>query len=103
MELRLARLGLFQRVQNNSYRCEAFIVAVLGRFPFDAHDTVLDGKLCERANPWAQQFWQHIQGLNEVDQGECLLFFVGGPHYGHVWTHGVFFASVTAQSFGIFS
>ena len=59
-------------------RRNVFIVAVFGRSPFDAHDTVSDGKLCERANPWAQHFWQHIQGLNEVDQEECLLFLLEG-------------------------
>ena len=43
-------------------------------------DIVSDGKLCERANPWAQQFWQHIQGLNEVDQGGIFSIFARGPH-----------------------
>ena len=30
----------------------AFIAAVFGSFLFGAHDTVSDGKLSERANPW---------------------------------------------------
>ena len=65
-------------MSNNSYGCKAFIAAVLGRFPFEAHDTVSDGKLCERTDPWARQFWQDTQGLNDVDQGDCFLFLLEG-------------------------
>ena len=42
---------------------------------FESHDTVSGGKLCERANPWAQQLWQDIQGLKD-DQGECFLLML---------------------------
>ena len=70
--------GSPQRVSNNLYGCRAFIAALFGRFSFEAHDTVSDGKLCERANPGppAQQLWQEIQGLKEVDQGECFLLLL---------------------------
>ena len=51
---------------------------MFGRFPFESHDTVSDGKLCERANPWAHQFWQDIQGLREVNQRECFLLLLDG-------------------------
>ena len=77
IELRIARLRLRRRVSDNSYGCRAVIAALFGRFPFEAHDTVSDGKLCERANPWAHQFWQDIQGLKDVDQGDFLLLLDG--------------------------
>ena len=34
IELRIARLGLLQRVSNNPYGCRAFIAALFGRFAF---------------------------------------------------------------------
>ena len=69
--------------------------------PFESHDTVSDGKLCEHANPWAQQFWQDIQVLKEVDQEECILLLLGDRIMDIFGRSGLFFASLIAQSRGI--
>ena len=76
IELRIARLGLLQRVSDNAYGCRASIAALFGRFPYATHDTVSGRKLCERANPWAQQFWEDIQGHKKVDHRECFLLLL---------------------------
>ena len=100
--LRLNFVLLLQRVSNNSYGCRGFIAAVFGRFPCEAHHTVSDGKLCGHANPWAQQLWQVVQVLNDADQEECFLFLLDGRIMDIFGLMCFFFyASLTAQSFGI--
>ena len=59
--------------------------------------------VCEHANPWAQQFWQDIQGLKEVDQGECFLLLLKDRIMDFWALEGslCFLASLAAKSCGI--
>ena len=91
IELRIARLGLLQRVSNKPYGCRVFIAALFGSFPFESHDTVSDGKLCEHANPWARAvLTRHSRSKGGVSVG-MFSTAAGGPNHGYVCSIGFFF------------
>ena len=62
------------RQKNSMVAGPSLLHCLVGSFLRHMIPSVSDGKLCERANLWGQQFWQDIQGLKEVHQAECFYF-----------------------------
>jgi len=79
IELRVKRLRWLQTVLADQRHHMQLIAAIFGKYEFEDFTTVgRDGRLDERANPWAKLWMSDVMSLQGLDEGDSLLEAMGG-------------------------